>query len=218
MKQLVPTNDSSRFLNDLCSMTKVIPVLTFNSVEDAIPLTEATTGGGLPILEITLRTVNSLRIIKRISEETKVLVGAGTIITQKDVKNAIDAGAKFGVSPGVTQDLINSCESEGLPLLAGVSSVSEAMKMLERGYDIMKFFPAESLGGVKALRAIGGPLPQISFCPTGGISQDNAKDYVIEKNVACIGGSWIATSDLIDSKNWEKIHNLALDASKIGKR
>ncbi len=210
--------EASKRVMDICSMTNVIPVLTVTNLEDAIPLANAITGGGLPVLEITLRTENALHVIKEINRSTEALVGAGTLITKKDVKNAVAAGAKFGVSPGVTEDLAQACEDEGLPLIGGVSSASEAMKMLERGYELMKFFPAESSGGVKALKAIGGPLPQVSFCPTGGISVENATGYLAQDNVVCIGGSWMANSSLIKAKDWEMIHDLASEASRIGTR
>ena len=218
MKVSISARDSSKKLRDLCSMTSVIPVLTVKNIDDAIPLAETITRGGLPILEITLRTDKALQVIEKICKLTNTLVGAGTLINRKDVQNAIAAGAKFGVSPGVTDDLVSACEDEGLPLIGGVSSVSEAMRMFERGYDLMKYFPAESSGGVEALRAIAGPLPQISFLPTGGISSHNAEDYLAEDNVVCIGGSWIATASLIKEKNWERIYNLASEAAKIGKR
>ena len=210
--------DLNKKIHDICKRSKIIAVLTIQDENVAIPLAEAIVAGGLSTLEITLRTPNALEAIKRIASVKGAIVGAGTILNSKDVESAKLAGAQFAVSPGITEEIINSCEKYNLPILGGVSSVSEAMNMFNRGYNIMKFFPAEVNGGVKALQAIYGPLPQILFCPTGGISQKNAIDYLTQPNVISIGGSWLATKEIIDRKDWNKVLNLARNAVELGKR
>jgi 2-dehydro-3-deoxyphosphogluconate aldolase/(4S)-4-hydroxy-2-oxoglutarate aldolase len=179
-------------------------------------LAEALVAGGLPALEVTLRTPAALEAIRAMSEIAGGVVGAGTLITPADVKAAKAAGAKFGVSPGATDSLIKACEDEGLPLLAGAATATEAMAMLEKGYDLLKFFPAEASGGAPALKAIGAPLPQIDFCPTGGVSLANANDYLSLPNVICAGGSWVAPADLVNAKDWAGIETLAREASQLG--
>jgi 2-dehydro-3-deoxyphosphogluconate aldolase/(4S)-4-hydroxy-2-oxoglutarate aldolase len=136
-------------------------------------------------------------------------------VTPNDVKAAKAAGATFGVSPGATDELIAACEAEGLPLLAGAATATEAMRLLARGYDMLKFFPAEASGGAPALKAIGAPLPQISFCPTGGVSPQNAHSYLSLPNVVCAGGSWVAPADLVEQGDWAGIEALAKDARKL---
>ena len=143
------------------------------------------------------------------------VVGAGTLLTPGDVKNAVAAGAKFGVSPGATDTLLKACEDEGLPLLPGAATATEAMALLERGYTAMKFFPAEASGGAPALKAIGAPIPQISFCPTGGVSLKNADDYLSLPNVMCVGGSWVAPGDKVKSGDWDGITELAKEAAAL---
>ena len=143
------------------------------------------------------------------------VVGAGTLVTPEDVRAAKAAGATFGVSPGATDALIAACEAEDLPLLAGAATATEAMKLLERGYDMLKFFPAEASGGAPALKAIGAPLPQISFCPTGGVSLENAGSYLSLSNVVCAGGSWVAPAALVEKGDWAGIETLAREASML---
>ena len=143
------------------------------------------------------------------------VVGAGTLVTPDDVYAAKAAGAQFGVSPGATDALIAACEAEGLPLLPGAATASEAMALLERGYDMLKFFPAEASGGAPALKAIGAPLPQISFCPTGGVSMANANSYLSLTNVVCAGGSWVAPKDKVLSGDWAGIETLAREAAAL---
>ncbi len=197
-------------------MAPIVPVLVVHDTNTARPLAEALVAGGLPALEVTLRTSAALDAIKIMSEVKGGVVGAGTLITPQDVQNAVDAGAKFGVSPGATDELIEACEALGLPLLAGAATASEAMQMLARGYDLLKFFPAEASGGAPALKAIGAPLPQISFCPTGGVSLSNANDYLGLSNVICAGGSWVAPVDKIAAGDWAGIEALAAEASRLG--
>ena len=144
-------------------------------------------------------------------------VGAGTLLTPADVKAAKAAGATFGVSPGATDELLAAAEAEGLPMLPGAATATEAMRLLSRGYDMLKFFPAEASGGAPALKSLASPLPQITFCPTGGVSPGNAMDYLSLPNVICAGGSWVAPSDLVAKGDWAGIEALARDAAKLGR-
>ena len=181
--------DASRRAREICALAPVIPVLVVDDATKARALADALIAGGLPALEVTLRTPAALDAIRAMAEAPGGSVGAGTLITPEDVKAAKAAGATFGVSPGATPDLLAACEDADLPLLPGAATASEAMALLARGYDMLKFFPAEASGGAPALKAIGAPLPQVSFCPTGGVSPENAHDYLKLPNVICAGGS-----------------------------
>lgn len=196
----------------LCNLAPVIPVLVLDDVATARPLAEALVAGGLPVLEVTLRTPVALDVISEMAKVTGGVVGAGTLLTPLDVKNAVDAGATFGVSPGATNTLLDACEESNLPLLPGAATSSEVMRLLERGYRVQKFFPAEANGGAPALKAIGAPLPQVKFCPTGGVSPTNASTYLRLSNTLCVGGSWVAPKNLIDAKDWTAIEALAAAA------
>lgn len=211
---MTPQEASAR-AREICALAPIIPVLVVNDTAHAKPLAEALVAGGLPALEVTLRTPAALDVIAQMAQVPGGIVGAGTLVTPQDVKNAKAAGATFGVSPGATDALIAACEAEDLPLLAGAATASEAMRLLERGYDMLKFFPAEASGGAPALKAIGGPLPQIAFCPTGGVSPGNAQSYLDLPNVICAGGSWVAPSDLVNGGDWAGIEALARDAAKL---
>lgn len=208
--------DAARQTREICALAPIVPVLVVDDVATARPLAEALVAGGLPALEVTLRTPAALDAISAMAEVTGGHVGAGTLVTPQDVRAAKAAGATFGVSPGATDALIAACEAEGLPLLPGAATASEAMQMLERGYDMLKFFPAEASGGAPALKAIGAPLPQITFCPTGGVSPTNAAEYLALSNVLCAGGSWVAPKELIATGDWAGIEELARNASKLG--
>ncbi|MAC80621.1 MAG: keto-deoxy-phosphogluconate aldolase [Rhodobacteraceae bacterium] len=207
--------EASQKSREICLLAPVIPVLVIDDTGSAASLAKALVAGGLPALEVTLRTPAALDAIKAMAAVEGGVVGAGTLVTPADVKAAKAAGARFGVSPGATDALLQACEDEDLPLLPGAATASEAMRLLERGYDVMKFFPAEASGGAKALKAIGGPLPQISFCPTGGVSTGNLNDYLSLPNVLCAGGSWVAPSSLVDAGAWDEIEKLAADAVKL---
>lgn len=209
--------DASKNAREICGLAPIVPVLVVHDVAHARSLAEALVAGGLPALEVTLRTPAALEVIREMAEVSGGVVGAGTLITPEDVRAAKDAGASFGVSPGATDNLLDACEDLDLPLLAGAASASEAMRLLERGYDVLKFFPAETSGGAPALKAIGGPLPQISFCPTGGVSPQNASSYLSLPNVICAGGSWVAPSALVEQGKWAEIEELARDASTLGR-
>ncbi|MDB4110229.1 bifunctional 4-hydroxy-2-oxoglutarate aldolase/2-dehydro-3-deoxy-phosphogluconate aldolase [Amylibacter sp.] len=208
----ISSKDASIRNLELCKIAPVIPVLIIEDISSARGLGEALVAGGLPVLEVTLRTQCALQAISEMSKIKGGIVGAGTLITYNDVKNAIDAGATFGVSPGATDNLIDACEEAGLPLLAGASSASEAMALLEKGYSVQKFFPAEAAGGAAFLKSLSSPLPQITFCPTGGISQKNALNYLASSNVECVGGSWVAPKEAIANRDWQQIEDLAKDA------
>ena len=193
----ISSKDASIRNLELCKIAPVIPVLIIEDISSARDLGEALVAGGLPVLEVTLRTKCALQAITEMSKIKGGIVGAGTLITYSDVKNAVDAGATFGVAPGATDKLIDACEEAGLPLLAGASSASEAMALLEKGYSVQKFFPAEAAGGAAFIKSLSSPLPQITFCPTGGISQKNAVNYLDSSNVECVGGSWVAPKEAI---------------------
>lgn len=212
---LSPT-EASTFTRKLCALAPIVPVLVVHDVARARPLAQALVAGGLPALEVTLRTPAALDVISAMAGVSGGYVGAGTLVTAADVRAAKAAGATFGVSPGATDELLTACEDEGLPLLPGAATASEAMRLLARGYDMLKFFPAEASGGVPALKAIGAPLPQIGFCPTGGVTPGNAADYLGLPNVICAGGSWVAPEDMIEAADWAGIEALARAAARLG--
>lgn len=199
----------------ICQLAPIVPVLVVNEVNQAKPLARALVAGGLPALEVTLRTPAALEVIAEMSTVQGGVVGAGTLMTPDDVLAAKKAGAQFGVSPGATDRLLDACEDADLPLLPGAATASEAMRLLERGYSVLKFFPAEASGGVAALKGIGAPIPQVRFCPTGGISTKNAAEYLALSNVICAGGSWVAPAKLVESGDWDGIETLAREASAL---
>ena len=199
----------------LLDLVPVVPVVVVDDLAHAVPLAEALVRGGLPVLEVTLRTPVALDVIRAMTRVTGGVVGAGTLLTPADVRAAKAAGARFGVSPGITDELVAACEAEALPLLGGIATVSEAMRMLARGYSVAKFFPAEANGGAPALKSFAGPLPQMSFCPTGGVTAKNAPDYLALPNVLCVGGSWVAEASLLNEGRWDEVRRLATEASKL---
>ncbi len=199
----------------VCALAPVIPVLVVHDPARAEGLARALVAGGLPALEVTLRTPAALEVIAEMAKVAGGVVGAGTLLTEKDVEAAKAAGASFGVSPGATPRLLDACEANDLPLLAGTSTPSDVMALLERGYTVGKFFPAEVNGGVPALKGIGAPLPQMRFCPTGGISLKNARDYLALPNVLCVGGSWVAPAEMVAAGDWEGIETLAREAAAL---
>ena len=201
--------EASKHTREICALAPIVPVLVVHDAARAIPLAEALVAGGLPALEVTLRTPAALEVIRLMASVKGGVVGAGTLITAEDVRAAKDAGAMFGVSPGATDDLLAACEEADLPLLPGAATATEAMRLLARGYDMLKFFPAEASGGAPALKAIGAPLPQVSFCPTGGVSPENINSYLKLPNVICAGGSWVAPNVHIEKGEWALIEALA---------
>ena len=199
----------------ICRLAPVVPVLVIDDLSHAKPLAEALVAGGLPALEVTLRTPVALDAIRAMAEVPGGVVGAGTLLTPADVKAAKAAGATFGVSPGATDRIIAACEEEGLPLLPGAATASEIMALLEKGYTVQKFFPAEQAGGAAYLKSIGSPIPQVSFCPTGSISLKIAPDYLGLKNILCVGGSWVAPKDAMAKGDWAAITRIAREAAGL---
>ena len=212
---MMSPEDASRHAEEVCRLAPVIPVLVIDDAADARPLAEALVTGGLPALEVTLRTPAALDAIRAMSRVEGGVVGAGTLLTRDDVFRAKDAGALFGVSPGATDRLLDAAEEAELPMLPGAATATEAMRLLERGYRVQKFFPAEASGGAAALKAIGAPLPGISFCPTGGIGLKNVDAYLSLKTVLCVGGSWVAPADAVADGDWDRVHALAEEASML---
>ena len=199
----------------LCELAPVIPVLVVADASKAEGLATALVAGGLPVLEVTLRTPAALDVIRAMAKVAGGHVGAGTVLTPDDVKRARDAGASFAVSPGATERLVRACEDAGLPLLPGASTASEVMQAMEWGYSMLKCFPAEAVGGAKLLKSLAGPLPQVSFCPTGGVTLANAQDYLSLSNVVCVGGSWIAPDADVAASDWAAIEARARDARAL---
>ena len=199
----------------LCELAPVIPVLVVADAAKAGGLATALVAGGLPVLEVTLRTRAALDVIREMAKVPGGHVGAGTVLTPDDVKRAKDAGASFAVSPGATERLVRACEEAELPLLPGSATASEVMRAMEWGYSMLKFFPAEAAGGAKMLKSLGGPLPQVSFCPTGGVSPTNARDYLSLSNVICVGGSWISPDAEVAAGNWAAIEARAREARAL---
>lgn len=205
-------------IKEVMNTSPVMPVMVINQIDQAVPLSKALVDGGLKVLEITLRTPVALEAIRRIKAEVPgAIVGAGTIINTQTLHQAIDAGAQFIVSPGVTLSLLDAALACGVPILPGVMTPSEVMRLLEKGITAMKFFPAEAAGGIPMLKSIGGPLPQVTFCPTGGVNPKNAPEYLALSNVACVGGSWMAPSDLVDAGDWTEITRRAAEAANLKK-
>ncbi|TNC50509.1 bifunctional 4-hydroxy-2-oxoglutarate aldolase/2-dehydro-3-deoxy-phosphogluconate aldolase [Rubellimicrobium rubrum] len=199
----------------VCGLAPVIPVLVIDDAASAADLARALVAGGLPALEVTLRTPAALEAIREMSQVEGGVVGAGTLLTEKDVEAAKEAGANFGVSPGFTRRLLDAAEANDLPMLPGAATPSEAMYLFQRGYRIQKFFPAEANGGVPVLKAWGAPIPQVRFCPTGGVSLQNAPTYLALSNVACVGGSWVAPAALVRSGDWAGVARLAAEAASL---
>lgn len=199
----------------VCRLAPVIPVLVVEDAAAAADLARALVAGGLPALEVTLRTPAALEAIREMAAVEGGVVGAGTLLTEADVVAAKEAGATFAVSPGATRRLMDACEANDLPLLPGAATPSESMHLLERGYSVQKFFPAEGNGGVAVLKAWGGPLPQVSFCPTGGVSLTNFRNYLALPNVVCVGGSWIAPATMVRAADWAGITRLAHEAGAL---
>ena len=207
--------EQSRHAADICRMACVVPVLVIDDLAHAAPLAHALVAGGLPVLEVTLRTACALDAIRAMADVPGGVVGAGTLLTPSDVKAAKAAGARFGVSPGATPRLLEACAEHDLPLLPGAATASEVMALLELGYTVQKFFPAEQSGGSAFLKSIGSPIPQVSFCPTGGISLKNARDYLALKTVLCVGGSWFAPKDAMMRGDWAAVTTLAREAAAL---
>ena len=202
-------------LLDIMRSASVIPVIAIDDPEHAVPLAQALVAGGICVLEVTLRTAHGLDAIRAMAQVPGAIVGVGTLTQGEEFKAARDAGAVFGVSPGLTTALIEAARTSGLPLLPGVMTPSEVMAAREAGFRQLKLFPAVPAGGVGMLNAIGGPLPDVTFCPTGGISIETAPQFLACKNVACVGGSWLTPKDAIKAGNWALITELARAAAAL---
>lgn len=204
-------------LLDIMRASPVIPVIAIDDIHHAVPLAKALVAGGIRVLEVTLRTEHGLPAIRAIREQVPdAIVGVGTLTQGQEFKAAREAGAVFGVSPGLTRSLIEAAKASGLPLLPGVMTPSEVMAAREAGFRQLKLFPAVPAGGVGMLNAIAGPLPDVTFCPTGGISHENAAQFLACPNVACVGGSWLTPKDAIHAGDWARITKLASAASALG--
>lgn len=202
-------------VKELMKAAPVIPVLVVEEVDHAIPLAKALVKGGLPVLEVTLRTPAGLDAIKAMSTVEGAIVGVGTALDANDLRNAVDHGATFAVSPGFTSELGKAANDLSLPLLPGVMTSADIMRARQHGFTDLKFFPASQAGGTAMLKAFGGPFADVSFCPTGGINADTAADYLKLKNVLCVGGSWVAPKNLILNGDWNAITDLATAAARL---
>jgi 2-dehydro-3-deoxyphosphogluconate aldolase/(4S)-4-hydroxy-2-oxoglutarate aldolase len=202
-------------LLDIMRTARVIPVIAIDNPEHAVPLAKALVAGGIRVLEVTLRTAHGLDAIRAMSSVEGAIVGVGTLTQADEFAAARAAGAVFGVSPGLTAALIEAARKSGLPLLPGVMTPSEVLSAREAGYRQLKLFPAVPAGGVGMLNAIAGPIPDVMFCPTGGISIETAPQFLACKNVACVGGSWLTPKDAIEAGDWARITELAKAAAAL---
>lgn len=203
-------------LEAILTAAPVVPVLIVEDWKSAVPLARALVAGGLPAIEITLRTPDALKAIRAVAAEVEgAYAGAGTVLTRAQFDDAVRANASFVVSPGATSELVQAAEGSGTPLLPGASTATEAMTLLEYGYAIQKFFPAEPAGGVAYLQALASPLPGIRFCPTGGVGLKNAPKYLALPNVICVGGSWVAPREAVAGGDWARIEKLAREAAAL---
>ncbi|MEU9879732.1 bifunctional 4-hydroxy-2-oxoglutarate aldolase/2-dehydro-3-deoxy-phosphogluconate aldolase [Streptomyces phaeochromogenes] len=208
---------SSPLSSSVLELAPVVPVVVVDDVADAVPLARALVAGGLPAIEVTLRTPVALDAIRAIADGVpEAVVGAGTVISPDQVAQSVAAGARFLVSPGWTDVLLDAMKASGVPFLPGVSTTSEVVALLERGVSDMKFFPAQAAGGTAYLKSLAGPLPQARFCPTGGIGPAVAPDYLALPNVLCVGGSWMLPADAIASGDWARVETLAREAANLG--
>ena len=189
----------------LTAKSKIIPIIQIDDTRQAVPLAETLLNAGISVIEVVLRTPKALESIREIAENTSCIVGAGSIVSVDDAVKAQQAGARFGVSPGSTPELVDACIEMDFPYLPGAVTASEMMGLAEKGITLLKFFPAEPSGGIPYLKSIMGPLPQLRFCPTGGVNEKNFIQYLSLRNVVCVGGSWISPTDNINNGDWEAI-------------
>ncbi|MGC5562595.1 bifunctional 4-hydroxy-2-oxoglutarate aldolase/2-dehydro-3-deoxy-phosphogluconate aldolase [Streptomyces sp. FR-108] len=213
-----PSSSSSSSLSPsaVLELAPVVPVVVVEDVADAVPLARALVAGGLPAIEVTLRTPVALDAIRTIAAGVPdAVVGAGTVISPAQVTDSVAAGARFLVSPGWTDVLLDAMKASGVPFLPGVSTTSEVVALLERGVREMKFFPAQAAGGTAYLKSLAGPLPQARFCPTGGIGPAVAPEYLALPNVLCVGGSWMLPPDAIAAGDWPRVEKLAREAAGL---
>ncbi|GGW30617.1 bifunctional 4-hydroxy-2-oxoglutarate aldolase/2-dehydro-3-deoxy-phosphogluconate aldolase [Streptomyces xantholiticus] len=204
-------------MTSVLDLAPVMPVVVIDDASDAVPLARALVAGGLPAIEVTLRSPAALDAVRAIAAEVpEAVVGAGTVISAENVSSAVAAGARFLVSPGWTDPLLDAMRASGVPFLPGISTTSEVVALLERGVSEMKFFPAEAAGGTPYLKSLTGPLPQARFCPTGGVSLASAPAYLALANVACVGGTWMLPADAVRAGNWTRVESLAREAAALG--
>lgn len=202
----------------LLDLSPVMPVVVLDDEEQAAPVARALLAGGIRVVELTLRTPVALEAIRRVAAEVpEIVVGAGTVTRPEHARQAAEAGAGFLVTPGTTDAVLDAAFDSGLPVLPGVATVSEAMRLAERGLEALKFFPAEAAGGVEALRSIAGPLPGLQFCPTGGITADTAPGYLRLANVGCVGGSWLTPKAALAAGDFASLEKLAKEAAALGR-
>ena len=200
----------------LLDRVPVIPVVVLHDVDHAVPVARALIEGGIPVIELTLRTPVALDAIEAIATQVpEILVGAGTVVAPAQAKDALSAGAQFLVSPGTTDALVGAMKDTGLPHLPGAATVSEVLRLIELGYSEMKLFPAEASGGRDFLRSIASPVPQARFCPTGGITASTAASYLSLPNVGCVGGSWLTPADALLDRDWDRVTRLATEATYL---
>ncbi|MFH8836141.1 bifunctional 4-hydroxy-2-oxoglutarate aldolase/2-dehydro-3-deoxy-phosphogluconate aldolase [Streptomyces sp. NPDC017868] len=200
----------------LAPTVPVVPVVVIDDAADAVPLARALVAGGLPLIEVTLRTPAALDALRAITAEVpEAVVGAGTVVSAAGVVDAVGAGARFLVSPGWTERLLGAMRDSGVPFLPGVSTASEVVALLERGVRDMKFFPAEAAGGIPYLKSLAGPLPRARFCPTGGVSPASAPAYLALPNVGCVGGTWMLPPDALAARDWARVEELARGAAAL---
>jgi len=201
---------------EILAASPVMPVIVIDELASAVPLARALVAGGIRVLEVTLRTAAALDSIRAIvAEVPEALVGVGTIVSPADLQAARAAGARFGVSPGANTELLAAARDSGLPFLPGVMTPSDVINALAAGFDTLKLFPAKQAGGVGMLKALGGPFPQLRFCPTGGIDLASAPEFLALPNVACVGGSWLTPADKVQAGDWAAITRLAADAAAL---
>lgn len=204
------------FTGNPLALSPIMPVVKIERLEDAIPVAEALMDGGIHTIEVTLRSDCALEAMEKIATQLPGMkVGAGTVTTADQIRQCRDAGALFGLSPGATPGLLDAARVADWPFVPGVATASEIMLALDYGFTDMKFFPAEASGGVKALKSLGGPFHQVSFCPTGGISLDNLKSYLSLKNVICVGGTWLTPDTFVREKNWDIVTSLTAESLKL---
>jgi len=206
-------------IGEILRLAPVVPVVIVEALADAVPLARALVAGGLPVIEVTLRTPVALEAIRAIAAEVpEAVVGVGTVLSPQQFEAAVAAGAKFAVAPGATPKLLDAVAGAKLALLPGIATASEGMALIERGYEYAKLFPAEAVGGVRLLAALASPLPQLRFCPTGGITLQSAPAYLALGNVVCVGGSWMLPKAAIAAGRWGEIEDAAKAASKLGRQ
>jgi 2-dehydro-3-deoxyphosphogluconate aldolase/(4S)-4-hydroxy-2-oxoglutarate aldolase len=202
--------------DSLLDRVPVVPVVVLHDLDHAVPVARALVEGGIPVIELTLRTAVALEAIEAIATQVpEILVGAGTIVAPAQAKDALSAGAQFLVSPGTTDALAAAMQETGLPHLPGAATVSEVLRLIELGYSEMKLFPAEASGGLDFLRSVASPVPQARFCPTGGITASTAASYLSLPNVGCVGGSWLTPADALLDRDWDRITRIATEATYL---